>query len=300
MKWRKLGRVFCPDGEFEWMQSHAANPTAAALGSGYFRVYFSSRDARNRSSICWIELDMRFPTKVLRIGEQPVVGPGRPGSFDDSGASMGCIVRATAGWHLYYVGWNLGVTAPWRNSIGLAVGKTVNGSFSRYSEGPILDRNPIDPYSISYPCVLRDGDRWHMWYGSNQDWGPTEAQMSHVIKYAHSDDGTRWSRDGAVALTHAHKGEFALARPCVLAEGDTYRMWYSYRGTNYRIGYAESSDGKRWARNDPLAGISTSEQGWDSESVEYPWVFRHESATYMLYNGNGYGRTGFGIAVLES
>jgi hypothetical protein len=213
---------------------------------------------------------------------------------------MGCVVRAATGWHLYYVGWNLGVTAPWRNSIGLAVSKTINGSFSRYSDGPILDRNPVDPYSISYPCVLRDGDRWQMWYGSNLDWGSDKSKMSHVIKYAHSDDGVRWCRDGAVAIAHSHLGEYALARPCVLAEGGAYRMWYSYRGANYTIGYAESSDGRQWTRRDDLAGISVSERGWDSESVAYPWVFRHEGATYMLYNGNDYGRTGFGIAALES
>lgn len=299
MKWRKLGRVFCPDGNFEWMRSHAANPTAVPLGGGYFRIYFGSRDANNRSSVCWIDTDIRFPTKVLRVCEAPVIGPGRPGSFDDSGASMGCVTAAAAGWHLYYVGWNLGVTSPWRNSIGLAVGDAVQGQFARYSEGPILDRDPVDPYSLSYPCVLRDGVRWHMWYGSNLDWGPTQAEMSHVIKYAYSNDGIRWTRDGAVAISHAHRGEFAISRPCVVLDGRTYQMWYSYRGERYRIGYAESPDGRTWTRKDDLAGISVSEEGWDSESVEYPWVFQHEDAKYMLYNGNGYGRTGFGLAVLE-
>jgi len=31
----------------------------------------------------------------------------------------------------------------------------------------------------------------------------------------------------------------------------------------------------------------------------YPYVFDHAGSRYMLYNGNGYGRTGFGIAILE-
>jgi hypothetical protein len=300
MKWRKLGRIFCPEGEYEWMQSHAANPSAVPLGGGYFRIYFSSRDAQNRSSICWVDIDIRSPTKVLRITDSPTISPGRPGSFDDSGASMGCIVPADKGWHIYYVGWNLGVTAPWRNSIGLAISDAPDGAFVRFSDGPILDRNPIDPYSLSYPYVLRRGNDWHMWYGSNLDWGPTESHMSHVIKYAHSRDGIRWERDGVLAIAHAHPGEYAIARPCVLVEGVSYHMWYSYRGPSYRIGYAESADGQHWNRLEARAGISVSNDGWDSESVEYPWVFTHEDATYMLYNGNGYGRTGFGIAVLES
>jgi len=33
--------------------------------------------------------------------------------------------------------------------------------------------------------------------------------------------------------------------------------------------------------------------------IEYPYVFEHKGERYMLYNGNGYGKTGIGIAVLE-
>jgi len=31
----------------------------------------------------------------------------------------------------------------------------------------------------------------------------------------------------------------------------------------------------------------------------YPYVFKHKGRFYMLYCGNGYGKTGFGLAVLE-
>ena len=76
------------------MRSHAANPVAEHRGGDVFRVYFSSRDEHNRSSIAWLEVDLRRPLEVLRVAEQPVVVPGPAGTFDDSGASMGCPVRA--------------------------------------------------------------------------------------------------------------------------------------------------------------------------------------------------------------
>jgi hypothetical protein len=44
-------------------------------------------------------------------------------------------------------------------------------------------------------------------------------------------------------------------------------------------------------------GIDVSDDGWDSEMIEYPFVFKHDGLRYMLYNGNGYGRSGFGLAV---
>ena len=38
-------------------------------------------------------------------------------------------------------------------------------------------------------------------------------------------------------------------------------------------------------------------RGGDSEMIEYPFVFDHDGQRFMLYNGNGYGRSGFGVAV---
>ena len=78
-------------------------------------------------------------------------------------------------------------------------------------------------------------------------------------------------------------------------------MWFCHRGTDYayRIGYAESPDGVTWTRHDGRAGIHISESGWDSEMMAYPHVFDHAGDRYMLYSGNGFGREGMGLAVLE-
>lgn len=298
MRWRKLGRVFCPENLAPWMRSHAANPVAEVLDDRLCRVYFSTRDDRSRSSIAWLELDLREPTRPLRVAEAPVLSPGRTGAFDDSGASMGCLVRMDGTRYLYYLGWNLGVTVPWRNSIGLAVSRG-GGPFERLSEAPVLDRGHHDPFSVSYPWVFVEDGRWRMWYGSNLDWGPEQKDMAHVIKYAESDDGIAWRREGRIAIPFKSADEYAMSKPCVLRDGARFRMWYSYRGAAYRIGYAESGDGLSWMRLDERVGIGVSAEGWDSEAVCYPCVFDWAGRRYMLYNGNRYGLTGFGMAVLE-
>jgi hypothetical protein len=81
-------------------------------------------------------------------------------------------------------------------------------------------------------------------------------------------------------------------------------MWFSYRsgkpGQKYRIGYAHSTLGANWELRLADTGIDVSESGWDSEMIEYPFVFDHKGQRFMLYNGNAYGRTGFGLAALES
>ena len=296
MKWQKLGLVFCPDKQFPWMASHASNPTAELLGGGLVRVYFSTRDAQNRSNIASLVFDVNRPNTIVDLSSTPLVAPGARGLFDDSGAGIGCLAKLLDKIYLYYLGWNLGITVPWRISIGLAVSHDGGRSFEKYSEAPLLDRSAVDPYSLSYPWVLHNDNGWRMWYGSNLRWGAMPLDMSYVIKYAESPDGLTWHRANRVAIAHGHPGEYALSRSCVIRDPKLYRMWFSHRGTAYRIGYAESGDGLHWQRDDERAGIDVSVSGWDSEMIEYPCVFDCCGNRYMLYNVNGYGLTGFGLA----
>lgn len=296
-KWEKLGWIFCASKNFDWMLTHASNPVAEHIGEDRFRIYFSCRDGKSRSSIGFVEIDVRQPDRILNLSNEPVVSPGDTGLFDDSGTSMGCLVKDGEKRYLYYLGWNLGVTVPWRNSIGLAISESAGARFVRHSRAPVMDRSAVDPFSISYPWILRDGDRWRMWYGSNLNWGANQTDMAHALKYAESPDGQQWDRSGQVAIGFKTPDEYAISKPCVLKEGGLFRMWYSYRGSAYRIGYAESTDGRQWKRLDEAAGIGVSTSGWDSKSIEYPCVFRHRESLYMLYNGNGYGETGFGLAI---
>lgn len=300
VSWRKLGRIFSPAGEVSWMRSHAAVPIAEPLVDGLFRVYFSTRDVQNRSHTAFVVIDITRPCDVLEVSTVPVLGPGELGAFDDSGAMATWLVDRGSERFLYYIGWNLGVTVPFRNAVGLAVSQD-GQPFRRYVPGPIVDRSMVEPHFCASCCVLPDGDRWRMWYLSCTGWQMRAGRPEHRyhIKYAESDDGIHWRRDGAVAIDYADAGEYAISRPSVVRDMDVWRMWYSHRGESYRIGYAESADGVRWTRRDDRAGIDVSAAGWDSEMIEYPYVFDHEGQRYMLYNGNNYGETGFGIAVME-
>jgi len=303
MKWRKLGRIYEPRALHPLMQSHAANPTVLPLGDSLIRVYFNSRDLDNRASIGWAVFDLEKPCAgVLDLSSAPVLVPGVTGGFDDSGVSMGCFARSEVDLRMYYMGWNLGVTVPWRNTVGLAISRDGGLSFERYSAAPLLDRSAVDPFSISYPWVFQRGSEdWLMWYGSNLTWGSgkRKEEMVHPIKVALSDDGLQWRREGRIALPLQRESEYAMSRPTVVRDRGLFRMWYSLRGSAYRIGYAESLDGLEWMRFDERAGITISDDGWDSETVEYPCVFDAAGAKWMVYNGNGYGRTGFGLAVME-
>lgn len=300
MNWIKKGLLVTPRADLDWMSMSTMVPFADPIGHGAYRVYFSGRDTKGRSRTGYFELDLSGSARVSYLHPWPVLDLGALGTFDDSGVVSYAVVDAGGVKHLYYGGWTLGVTVPYYFSIGLAT-STGARAFRRSSEAPILSRDGADPFLNGAPSILIENGTWRMWYASGTGWISRDGQTVPAmhIKYAESRDGIHWGREGAVCVEADGREEYALVRPCVLRRDGLYRMWYSCRGDRYRIGYAESRDGYSWDRKDDEAGIGVSADGWDSDMVEYAHVFDHEGRLCMLYNGNGYGRTGIGLAVEE-
>jgi predicted GH43/DUF377 family glycosyl hydrolase len=303
--WKKIGCLFQVTSNGDWSITHSAVPTVEPLGSGNFRVYYGTRNSAQQASIGFFEIDIRSPKRIKRVSEKPVLSPGELGTFDDSGVLPSWFLESGGRRYLYYIGWNLGTTVPFRNFTGLAVSDSPSEPFRRISRAPIADRDDADPFFYTNPCVLKEDGLWRIWYLSAVKWVIENGKPKHFyhIKYDESADGIHWNRKPTVAIDFVHEGEHAISRPCVIKEGQTYGMYYSYRSTpraeTYRIGFATSPDGKTWVRKDNEVGLDISGSGWDSRMIEYPYVFDHEGARYMLYNGDDFGRSGIGLAVLE-
>ena len=303
MIWTKKGLIIRPRPDLSWMVTHASSPVAELLDGDSCRIYFYGRDRMNRSQIGYAEIDLNKPQNVAYITEEPVLGLGPSGAFDESGVMPSWLVDLGDRKYLYYTGWTQGVTVTHYFYVGLAVSRDGGRSFERVSPAPILERNSIDPYLTASPTVLVEDDVWRMWYVSSLRRTIENGKPSphEVIRYAESTNGLDWKRTGLICIDISSKDETAVTRPCVVKDDHLYKMWYSVsRSGTYRIGYAESEDGMRWKRKDGEAGIDVSPSGWDSEMIEYPFVFEHRGRKHMFYNGNGYGKTGLGYAVSES
>jgi hypothetical protein len=310
MKWRKMGLIFQSQNNYDWMVSHASIPTPTRISDAVVRIYFSTRSKSVRSAITFIDVEAANPSKVVYVHDRPVLSAGELGTFDDGGVGPYCVVDEGQRKYLYYGGWNAGVTVPYRNAIGLAVSEDNGLTFQRVCPGAVVDRNQTEPHFTTAADVMRMEGSWRMWYGSATGWvivgGKPEPR--YQIKYAESRDGITWDRPNITCIEYQAELE-ANARPCVIRDGDRYQMWYCYRGcldyrTNrsesYRLGYAESTDGVKWTRKDDQVGIDRSESGWDSVMMCYPYVYQYGGNRYLLYNGNGFGESGFGYALLES
>lgn len=308
--WEKKGLIYLPKGKFDFDISHCHKPTPLIIENDLLRVYFGVRDISPITRTTFVDLDISNldNIKVEYIHDKPILDIGKIGAFDDSGANVSSIIRVDNNdIYMYYIGWNPSTTVHTRNSIGIAK-STDNGlTFHRMYDGAILDRDKNEPYYTGAVDVIYDKGLFKMWYTSGTEWKliNNKPEISYHIKYAESIDGIDWIRNNVSCILPSHEFE-ATARPSVLKENGLYKMWYSRRNIDgfrntktkgYRGGYAESKDGKDWKRMDHLFGLELSENGWDSESIAYPYVFKCKGEKLMLYNGNGFGKTGFGYAV---
>src|SRR3990172_4425080 len=102
-RWKKIGKIFEPQGRGDWMVTHAMVPTVYQVHGNSVRVYFSGRDQENRSQIGFFEFDVTNPFKILRISEKPVLHIGELGCFDDNGVTPSWIVAHQDKLYLYYI-----------------------------------------------------------------------------------------------------------------------------------------------------------------------------------------------------
>lgn len=298
--WKKLGQIFVPDNENPYLLSHAANPLPVQIDQDVYRVFYCGRNEEQKSSVGCVDIDIER-REVVRYPKEPLVTYGPAGTFASHGISIGNVYQSNGIDYILFMAWQNPPNAHWRGDIG-RLQLTDKEKLEIHPNEPFLGVDEEDAVSLSYPWVMYHEGQYKMWYGSTLTWEAGNGEMLHVLKYATSQDGQVWERHG-LAVPYEIGVAQAFSRPTVIIDDNGYHMWYSYRsgqGIPYRIGYARSKDGRSWERLEQQSGITVSENGWDSQMVCYPFVFDHAGKRYMMYNGNSHGKTGIGLAVLES
>lgn len=288
------------------MHMGARTPVPYLIEEDIFKIYFGSCDHKGRSRIFNLKININNPSDVFDLSIKPTLDLGSSGYFDDNGVAPSSLVKVDNKIYFYLIGFSVKNKMIFDCSSGLAISLDSGINFDKY-DGPVLEKTIYDPCFASNPFVMFDENIFKMWYVSGVSWKTLkDGSLKHYynIKYKESDDGIHWGVKSQVAIDFKNEYEYAIASPTIVKDGtNDYKMWYSYRAQKnsdtYRMGYAESSDGISWIRKDDNVGIDVSKSGWDSEMICYPIVFDYKDNRYMLYNGNGYGKSGFGLAVLE-
>ncbi len=307
--WKKKGPLFSPSSEFSNEEgigySHASHPCAIPYKDDLFIIAFTRRDSTQRSHI-FLSHAKVVNGSITLLGEPKLaLCPGDMGYFDVDGVISCCFIEHQGTVYLYYVGWQNLPHNLWICDTGRAILDPEALTLTREFLGPVFGRDKNNPLFAAATAFHISDNLWQTWYNSGIKWEKTPQGWHHYygIHYAESSNGIDWTCHPGLSIPFRDEYEYAFGRPTVFVEKSTYFMWFACRATpdipTYRIGFASSKDGRNWQRNDALSGIDVSPQGWDSEMICYPCVFKHKDTFYMLYNGNGYGKTGFGFAVME-
>lgn len=306
MKWIKRGLVWGPDGSLDWARTHATCPTPLPRRDGSLRLYLQCRDGRGVGRVGWVDVDPDDPTRVLRSARSPVLDVGEPGCFDDNGVFPTSVVRLGDGrLYLYYVGFELCHHIRYRLLTGLAVSEDDGDSFRRLCTTPILERTDSELHIRGGAFVRREDGRFRMWYVAGSRWELLEGKPMPLydLRHLESDDGVSWGGRGRVVMPIDAAREHGFGRPFVTRDGDGYRLHYSIRRrrpARYRLGFARSTDGLAWQREDERIGLDVSPGQWDGDSICYGAEVRAGERTFLFYNGDDFGARGFGVAEMTA
>ena len=305
MKWTRRGLIFSASGQFGWMNSHAQVPTPIVVDD-IIRIFFASRKENNESKISFLDVRKDDPREIVYIHEKPILLNGPPGSFDEHGLMPSSIYKYKDIYYLYYSGWSRRTSVPYSNLTGIAKSKDCI-KFEKIFEGPILSTNKLEPFSATSPCVQRLNNDFLMFYCSGTDWIKINGKFEHTydIKLARSRDCLNWTQNGKTIIPQSSKKE-AITRPFLMINEDSYYMFYCFRGSDdfrdglesYKIGYSYSRDLVEWIRKDNV-NFEGIQENWESNMMAYPSILSNGEKTYMFYNGNGFGKAGFGFAELS-
>ncbi len=303
--WKKLGLIFNADQNNSEMWTGGRTPTPLHIENTVFRIFFGSYDKLGRGSVYSLVIDLEKPTEILELDTTPILRRGKIGFFDDNGVLPSSVVAHDNKVFLYLIGFSVKNRVLFDATTGLAISSVAGEKWDKFS-GPILSNNIHDPVFATSPWVIKEKENWTMWYVSCDRFEQQNGSLRHFynIKRRVSKDGINWSGTPTISIDYANSNEYAISRPTVLKNSLGYHMYFSHResekSTTYCIGYAFSEDGINWFRNDEsVENLNANRANWEKQMLCYPAVMEFGETRFMFYNGNEYGKSGFGLAVLD-
>jgi hypothetical protein len=318
MKWQKAGKIFDPTDHAlaNNCKEFAQSPQALVFGD-FVRIYFSTRaldksNGKYLSHIAFVDMQKNL-RDIMRVSNKTVIPLGALGCFDEHGIFPMNVVRHRDAVFGYTCGWNRRISVPVDTAIGLAISHDDGLTFQRIDAGPVLAASLREPYLIGDGFVKIIGDTFHMWYIFGTGWkryaSDVQPERTYKIGHAVSKDGVNWIKEEARQIISDRLGEEeSQALPSVIAIGGFYHMFFCYRQSvdfranksrGYRIGHAYTDDLSHWIRDDEDLQLEGGSTGWDADMQCYPHAFECDGHIYLLYNGNEFGRFGFGLAALN-
>lgn len=275
-----------------WMQSHCAAPLPYKISDDKMRIYFSSRDCHNKLRVASVIYSLS-QNNVSHISAEPILDIGQEGFFDSNAIYPAEILKFDKKIFLYYTGRSAGINRTYYASLGLAISNDNGKSFKKYSNAPIMERSHYDPWMIGPCAIVKYNNIFVMLYTSGYMFDSSKNTSSYDIKYATSDDGINWKRNGLVCIPLA-KDVSNIAAPSIIQLNGIFHMWFCYyQSSRYKVGYAKSRNLRNWK-------ICYNYQYFDGIEAAYPKAIVVKDNVFIFYSSGKYGADGINLCKISS
>lgn len=303
MKWINKGMIYSHSHEPNWKNNSGLQPTAFMLNIETIRIYCGMRDDQGVSRVGFVDVSSINPSIIKSVSDNPVLDIGLPGRFDDNGVVPTCVYQLEDRLLLYYAGYNIGNNVRMTIFTGLAVSFDNGETFQRVSETPILDRIDGESLFRVIHSIIEYNNEYYIYYGAGNSFleGKDKTLPSYNIRLIKTKNLFNFPNNMGKIILDTINDEYRVARPNVFQKCGVFKMYFCYGSeeVTYKLGYAESYDLLEWVRFEVDFLPDSSIDGWDSEMMAYPFYFEFNGKEYLFYNGNDYGKAGFGYAILE-
>jgi len=296
----------------------AQSPQLLDMGE-FFRVFFSTRlKARTIiddtvSEIHFVDFNQNF-SEVIGFSTSPVINLGEKGGYDEHGIFPFHVRRFQNRLYGFISGWSRRVSVDVDTSIGISESTNQGVTFERIGPGPIISSNFFDPFLVGDPWIMEQNKEYKMYYISGTKWERFEVdgdspQRTYKIRLATSTNLLDWYPQKGEIIESILGPNESQALPTVFEFKGLSIMAFCFRQSSdfrtnpkrsYKLGFAYSLDSIKWTRNDDLLEISSHSSQWDQAMSCYPNINLVDGKVILLYNGNAFGKHGFGLAVSQA
>jgi hypothetical protein len=293
--WRKLGRVLQASGG-ALSRTHVMLPTPYLMADR-LRLFYASCDDDLRGRIFYADFAREPPFAIMAVSPQPVFDVGPAGGFDCDGVNPSQIIETDGQLALLYIGWRRGPPAePYTLLAGVAVSRDQGLSFARRDE-PLLPPRPGERLFRTAPFIDRDADGFRLLYIGGDvfvDDGPGRRSPVYSLMEMRGEGLWTWDAPARVVMApDVAAGEVGFGRP--VATPDRKLMLSLRTRAGYRLVETDLEIDPR--NRPPFAPVITPPfEPWEAHMTCFGAPCRVGDIEVLFYNGDGYGRTGLGLA----
>lgn len=289
----------------DWCAHHTILPTPHKISENEIRIYFGGTDRNYYGYLGFVDIyisNSGNKFEIKNISSRPILENPQKLEFAKNGINPVSIFRHAEKLLLSVVGYHSTSDGKIKLMSGLIESSDGGNTFHVTQSSPLLTKE--NNSSLLQSALFIESNKEQGYFVSDIDWLKLDNKWFPKYGIAQVQfTKNSWQVKESSFILKPEADEMGLARPWQFYfNGNKFLMFGVRKLINGKLIYKDFGlamyANNQWQRLSNLK-FSSSGQEWDSEMTCYGAIVEINNTPYMLYNGNGNGIGGVGIAKLE-